>query len=575
MYLIFHLVVVGNQSYLIYFSSQLALKKISKDHCENYCALIIQSISERLLVPIFFSSIASIYAYSVIGLTSEFDSIYTYCLFANASLIFGLISQGTFYIPICYIVLKRNYKTLLTDDVLSSELSESEISSSPNKILKSFRSKYSRFSLYDTLFVSKGMQNFILAGFISYLIFNILIIGQKFTVDLPIIEFIPPQSFLREFLEKHQSLFDLGPIITVSFLKPLNYWEPEVYNSIQKLKTDALSLPFMNPRLFINWLDDLLSNSKDKSTYVQSCRLPLQLSCFKETFTDSVTKYPFYKDDAILNNQNDSYQITASRFFLSMQNFTGNIKERDLMHNLKHLINEHSSQLNLTSSDLIVYSPAFIYLEQLDELTYTFLSILIISIQSLTIISFFFLIDIRSIYLLFLVNFSIVLSTLGNLLLMGFTLNMVTLNQFLLFPSLLNEFFIYTSHTFLTSKTSKFVQTTINSENNSQKISLDNDSEKLDDGIKMKCPNRDNVPCNISAVLEDELTKNMRVVFNSYIIPSSSYIVKVVILTFIFFYFCTTFNFHSLFLFLMSFSFSLILHLLVFYPALLLRTGTI
>ncbi len=550
----------------------MALRKARQDNKGDPC-IIFQSITEKIVVPIFFSSTASIVAYSVIGLTSEFDAIYTYCLFANACLIYGFVSQATFHLPICFMYVQSKISTQPSDNLVSSESSDNEISSAQNKLFQSFRDKYSRFCLFNFLFLSKIKRSFILACFFAYLAFNIVIICHKFTINLPIVDFIPTQSFLKEFMQKHMDLFNIGPIITIAFLKPVDYWEPAVFDSIKKFKTDAMSLPLMNKQLSISWLDDLSFNARANSDFFSICRPPLKLSCFEQTFTETVTNFDFYKNDAILINHNDSFQITASRFYLSMGNFTGNLNERDLMHNLKQLSDNQASELNLTSSDLIVYSPVYIYLEQLDELLHTFLSILVISIESFTIISFFFLLDLPSIFFIFLINLSLILSTVANLILMGFTLNIVTVYNFLLLPALLNEFLIYSSFLFLANKASKCIQMTVDGENKSQIVSPYNESEMLVDDIELKSSGQSNeLDTDFGG---DERSKRMHVVFDSCIIPSSSYVVNVVMFAFGFMYYCSTYSFSSLFLFLMSFSFNLTMHMLVFYPALLLRTGTI
>lgn len=310
--------------------------------------------------------------------------------------------------------------------------------------------------------------------------------------------------------------------MTIAFLKPLPYWKPATLYHISELVTDLMSEPNMNHKLILSWIEDVYSNIKLKSEFYKSCQSPAQLTCFKETFAETV-HFDFYHRDT--SQSNAAFEITASRMYLSMQNFTGSLAERDLLLRLKSIATEHSASLNLTASDIVIYSPVFPFLEQLDELVPSTVSILMLSLESIAFVSFFLLLDVRSVWLLFLMTGSLGICTIGGLSLYSISLNVSSLYHLLLLPGMLSEFMMTMGHVFLLAQ-------------------------------------------------GEEKNRRLKIVFDEVAKPTGEYVNIPVLLGFGLMRLCTTYSFNALSTLIMIFGINVWLHVLIFYPAVLMITGT-
>ena len=139
---------------------------------------------------------------------------------------------------------------------------ESDNPSKPGSI----RSIWRRFSLFHFLFDSK-IKYVLLLLFFAYFLFNTFIFMANFKTNLPIIEFIPDQSFLRHHMVNHMSLFNIGPIITIAFIKPLKYWDRGTFRKINSFLAEAKQLDNVDKHMEISWLDETYLNSKAKAEF--------------------------------------------------------------------------------------------------------------------------------------------------------------------------------------------------------------------------------------------------------------------------------------------------------------------
>lgn len=165
----------------------------------------------------------------------------------------------------------------------------------------------------------------------------------------------------------HQTLFNLGPVVTIAILKPLNYSDMSTVKKIGNFLDTEMSFSSVNDKLQVNWLEDLYTNIKDQGQFYERCRAPIQHECFQDTLQQTVVNFDFYQDDVVaspIRNGSTDIVITKARFYLFMKEFTGSMEESEHMHEMRRVADENAKQLNISTNDIIVYSPVYIYLEQ-------------------------------------------------------------------------------------------------------------------------------------------------------------------------------------------------------------------
>jgi hypothetical protein len=116
------------------------------------------------------------------------------------------------------------------------------------------------------------------------------------------------------------------------------------------------------------------------------------------------------------------------------------------MHNMRWLA---ESRYHFARDEIMIFSTVNPYLEQLDEIGQSFLSIVILNVEAVVFIAFFLLFDLRSIFLLALALTSCFTSILASMVYLGLSLNIVTLGHFIMMPAFLCEFFLATSYLFV------------------------------------------------------------------------------------------------------------------------------
>jgi len=480
--------------------------------------------------------------------------------------------------------------------------------------LAHYREKYRHTSVFNFLFNSK-FKYILFLLFVIYFIANSIICHSKFHTNLPITDLIPSKSFLKEHMINHMTLFNIGPIVTIAFMQPMQYWDLDVFNKIRSFLDDAKRLDGMDHLLEINWLNDTYSNGKRNGEFFDYCKDPLNYECFRENFKETVDNDDFYHDDAVFteNVHNKSLLIKASRVYLQFQNFSGTLDEVNLVHNLKSLA---QTKYNYTENDVIIFSPVYIFLEQLEELIPSMVSIFLLNFESVLFASFFVLFDLRTLIIQLILMISLLLSIISSAVIFNLTLNIVTLYHFLLLPALVCEF-VFNIPYFYLYKASELRREqlshqhasrlnkpdTTNQEDCSNEIKsiestnqpvneeivpiqIENpiDENPIDKGVAVteKDTNEANLSSTSTAAASASFTnfthtfrlRQLSLAYGQCIKPTAFFVLIIIMLNFSIMYSCTTYNFQTLFMFLMSFSFNLFLHLFFFYPNLLVLFGT-
>ncbi len=116
----------------------------------------------------------------------------------------------------------------------------------------------------------------------------------------------------------HQTLFNMGPIITIAILKPLNYFDANTTKQIGRLLDTEKTLTRMNTNLEVSWLADLYSNMKTSAEFFDHCKPPVQYKCFEQTLQTSTLNFEFYADDLVVAAPGNQRRVIEK---LAIENF--------------------------------------------------------------------------------------------------------------------------------------------------------------------------------------------------------------------------------------------------------------
>jgi hypothetical protein len=448
------------------------------------------------------------------------------------------------------------------------EKSSTNKSTSPKFKLKKLRDK--KIDLFSLIFESK-FKYILLLIFLANLIFNLVVIIFKHRINIPVADIIPVESYLSKHMLNHQYLYNVGPIIKLSFIKPLDYWNKTTYHSIRSFMNEAKSLKDVDSLFEMNWLQDTILTGYDLRSLVLHCRDPFNFACFRDSF-NSTLSLDMYQDDAIFYdrlNQSEidlltdqsknasianiirkKFKILASRFYIQFQNFFGTLNELNVMHKLESMAKRYGFERDI----LIIYSPVYVFLEQLDETIPTLVAVLLLTFEALVLVSFALFCEPRSIIIVAVIQASTLVSIMGTLFCFNFSVNAATLVHLITLPTFMCEFYLHMPYAYLNpdeheaTDKSKISRTTIAIENSRD--------EPVSDDAQVRyrmCK----IAFNKSAKHTSYFLLNV-IFFNLFIITKAS-----------------TYTFQTLVLFLGATVFNLCLHLYLFYPLMFAMFGVV
>ena len=172
----------------------------------------------------------------------------------------------------------------MTDQKVSLNCHRNAVYSGVGSKRSSLRQCFRYFNVFNVCFNTK-LKYLLLILFVVYVCANFSLVVLKFDFELPVIDLIPKQSYLRKHMVNHLQLFNLGPIIVFSFLKPMHYWNHTTFNRIRLLLNDAKDLHGLDPIFEMNWLQDTFLNAVQKGVFEKNCKnRPLKFHCFYEAF---------------------------------------------------------------------------------------------------------------------------------------------------------------------------------------------------------------------------------------------------------------------------------------------------
>jgi hypothetical protein len=240
--------------------------------------------------------------------------------------------------------------------------------------------------------------------FVAYFIFNFTITITRLKINFPMVDLLPKESYLTKHMHNHVNLFNLGPIIILNFVRPLRYWENATFTRITNMINEMRQLDGISG-LEINWLTDVYAQ-KDSSysqEFIDECVLNGSKSnpfvCFTKNLASYLQEQQNRDDctfgftfrnasiikssmDTLMRLENvrypDELMIKSSRLYLQMKDFKGVRSEPELIHNLRELA---LYKYNFTEDALIVFTNIGLYLEQLEEIYPTIISMFLITFE--------------------------------------------------------------------------------------------------------------------------------------------------------------------------------------------------
>jgi hypothetical protein len=481
--------------------------------------------------------------------------------------------------------------------------------SSGNRTTNRIKRFFKKINLFDLLFKSK--LNYVLIVFFGiYFVCNLYVVSYRLRIDLPIEDLIPNESYLKKHSVNHNELYNLGPIIILAFMKPINYWNKTEFNRIRLFLNEAKTVKNIDPMFEMNWLQDTYLNSIQKGAFEPKCfKRPLKFECFYDAMKETVAGFDMYMDDVIYDdyyvkqdNVNTSEQhvfhLNSSRIYLGMSKFMGQIDELETIENLKWLARQ---KYNFSEEELVIHSVVFPFMEQLSEIGQSILSIIVLNLDVMIFVAYFILFDLRSILILGVVLISCYLSIVSNLILFGFSLNFPILTHFIMLPAFFGEFFYTTGYLYLYyrsingTKEQKKIQmkfkksTDVEDKNNdggennedkcsqvlieeTNSCSSSSSSSTNDEKIAHVCDN--SLKTRITNNRKIRLNKLKNAYFKCFK-HVAYYLIFIVILNLLIMHNCTTYNFKAFYYSLLSAFLNIFAHVYLFYPILLSNFGQI
>ena len=419
---------------------------------------------------------------------------------------------------------------------------------------------------------NKKIRFIILLFFLAYFIFN-SIICTRVKVDLPVLQLIPEQSFLHKHMDWHQKHFSLGPMVMLIFKNSLNYMENGTQTRIRDFLDDIKSLDSMTHDMELNWIQLVEFKMKEFCPmYFYSEK------CFIDSTKDAILKMDPYIDDinlyeypsnndtnsflknSILDyNMNSTYSINESRIYVQFSNFYGTQNELDTWNKIRYIAYE---KYNFTKDSLIVFTFVQQVFEQMDEVRYEFLFVIILAVDIIIILKFIYLCQLKFIYIHLIVVTSLFISIISILDLFQVQFNFISLLNFLIAPAIIVEYLSSINYIYLHQKFSNKI---IRSNGKSYTLSNE-DSTETSSSSSSSLPNNSQNDATSKISVKFELIKSLFVMN----LNTNSILIVILLASFLVMYNCLTYNFKILFKIFLSILINLFLHINFLYPTLLI-----
>lgn len=596
-----------------------SLKKNMEESNEYESEIVLKStrLIHRIVIPNFFALLTTILTYLMIGLTSAFESIAVYCLYMITCLCLNFFGQIFFYVPCLFLHMKKIsknensflcciYKTrtsrsefaeasepqnnhspiytkldLQSTDVCTQEsttVGGSELNDSTNIHKSSFRKLLENWSYYKFhLLYNTKFKFVIFSVFICYFIANAFVCGFKVSIDIPLEDLIPADSYLAKHMKYHLRDFHLGPMIMFNYMKPINMNDTAKFNKIIQFTDEVRRMDGM-AQFELNWMKRMKQSVSQFSEFYSDTTEIYKASCQNVHSANFIND--FYYEVVNGTNGKEEVIITFNRVYLQIAKFVGSSKELEIMDNIQYLAD---TKYNFKRDEMIIFSSIYVYLEQLGEILPSTITLAASLLECVFFGSLFLFFDLKSVYLKLIVFISLLVSIFANFYAFEISLNIVTLYQMIMLPAFLIEFLFYTMHLFL-YKTSSKKELEVDMSEQSQKpfqanksgsSSSTNSFEKYEIHQLTSLKPDSLTPKPKSTLTKKEIRfKRIQFTLNRSVNLTSLYLVFISVFSFSFMNLCSTYNFQKLGLFLMITCLNTFVHIQFFFPNLLNLFGT-
>jgi hypothetical protein len=250
--------------------------------------------------------------------------------------------------------------------------------------------------------------------FVAYFVFNFTITITRLKINFPMVDLLPQQSYLTKHMHNHVNLFKLGPVVILNFIRPMRYWENATFTRITNMVHDMKQIPGISG-FELNWLRDVYATKSNSFSqeWKPECQTSAETSnpftCFTHVLAEFLGSAQ-NRDDCMFNFQfrnasvasksnpdpilklekvryPDELMIKGSRIYLQMKDFKGVRSEPELIDNLRDLA---QYKYNFTKESLIIFTSVGLFLEQLEEIYPTIISMFLLTFEVIYFRGYFF-----------------------------------------------------------------------------------------------------------------------------------------------------------------------------------------
>lgn len=298
-----------------------------------------------------------------IGVTSDFPSVQSFCLYTSTSIIFSYIYTITFFGAFLALNGRReasnrhwitcmkipsdnpdHHSEIYNICCVGGDYDKNTGAEKKQPVSNFFKDYYGPFLIKPWV---KG------AVILLYLVYLASSIYGCFHVQqgIELYDLAADNSHVTRFNRKERQYFsDYGPSLMVIVSKEFPYWNKTQRYQLQGCIENFKRLQFVNEDIYTSWLDSYLSygqethlNLDDKDVFLKN------LSVFFDLF-------PFFRQD--VNRTGD--HIYASRFFIQTVDIANASMEIDMLKGLK------TTARKCSVTSLLVYNEKFIFYDQYD-----------------------------------------------------------------------------------------------------------------------------------------------------------------------------------------------------------------
>uniref|UniRef100_UPI003AB0500F patched domain-containing protein 3-like n=1 Tax=Centroberyx gerrardi TaxID=166262 RepID=UPI003AB0500F len=297
----------------------------------------------------------------LIGVTSDFPSVQSFCLYTTASIIFCYIYTVTFFGAFLALNGRReagNRHWLTCMKIPSQDPDNSSVMYSiccvggdydkntgaekkqPASIF--FKNYYGPLLTKPWV---KGVVLFLYAAYLAASVYGCFHVQQ----GIELYDLAADNSHVITYHGKDRQYFsDYGPNVMVAVTEEFPYWDATKRSQLQACMEDFKKLQFVDEHLYTSWLDSYLS-------YGQNTHLNLDdKDVFLKNLSSFFDLFPFFEQDVNFTGG----AIHASRFFVQTVHIANASMEIEMLAGLK------ATAGRCSVASLLVYHPAFIFYDQ-------------------------------------------------------------------------------------------------------------------------------------------------------------------------------------------------------------------